>query len=253
MNSIESKFLQHKFGFIDEYGDLFLDIPRILEDVIENKIKNFVVIKQQQNNNVNYEFIYKNSDGHRIAMKTTFENGINPIISIQFQRGFFTPEIPFQKVNWFNVSSDTELNINIMRDRIRTFGGDEFWIYSEVLRPAPKEIFVRETLDVIKAAGGIRFSTLARKPIKGAGSRGGSTVLKTVMFPKSKFNVTQARKWLKKHDMKSDGKVDRTANFLEFKLRRTRPKLGSKKLRGHRIITLSKSDGILGRIMVFGE
>lgn len=41
--------------------------------------------------------------------------------------------------------------------------------------------------------------------------------VQSVRFDRKKFNVTQARKWLKEHDLKHTGKVDRTENQLRFR------------------------------------
>ena len=42
-------------------------------------------------------------------------------------------------------------------------------------------------------------------------------LIQTVLFANKDFTIKKARSWLKKHGLKSKGKVDETTNYLRFR------------------------------------
>ena len=52
-----------------------------------------------------------------------------------------------------------------------------------------------------------------------------STAIQSIMFEKNKYNTEKARKWLKKYNYKPIKRVDKTKNFLRYRIRE--PKKGT--------------------------
>ena len=52
-----------------------------------------------------------------------------------------------------------------------------------------------------------------------------ATLVQAILFEKDKFNAKEAREWLKKHDYEQIKRVDKTKNFLRYRL--VEPKKGA--------------------------